>query len=296
VGVDRPSQADELGLPVPCIAGGSFANKVCIVTGGASGLGKELCRQLATAGALVTLADIDETRAHAVADEIENVPGVVKVAAVDVTNSHSVQKLVDGVVAEFGRIDCMFNNAGITVWGEIRDFTLEHWRRAIEVNLIGIIHGVHYAYPIMIRQGFGHIVNTASGFGIVPSPLCGPYVTSKFAVFGLSNALRLEARGFGINVTVVCPGFVKTEMMLERMNPVNADAECVVGLIPVRMMDVQRAARLMLSGVARNKAIIVFPAYVRMFEYMFRYFPWLFNRIGSMQVSAFRRFRRTPMR
>jgi NAD(P)-dependent dehydrogenase (short-subunit alcohol dehydrogenase family) len=274
------------------MAGTSFANKVCIVTGGASGLGKELCYQLASAGALVVLADIDETRAYAAAAEIANAGGTVRCLLVDVTESLSVRRLIDGTVAEFGRIDYMFNNAGISVWGEVRDLTLQDWRRALDVNLVGVIHGIHYAYPLMIKQGFGHIVNTASALGIVPSPLCAPYVASKFANFGISNALRLEARAFGISVTVVCPGFIKTEIMDNTINSVNADPQSVRALIPVKMIRVQRAAQLMLAGVARKKAIVVFPAYVRMFAFLFRYLPWLFTMIGVKQVAKFRKLQR----
>ncbi len=274
------------------MAGISFANKVCIVTGGASGLGKELCCQLASAGALVVLADIDDARAYAAVTEIANAGGSIRCSLVDVTESLSVRRLIDGTVAEFGRIDYMFNNAGISVWGEVRDLTLQDWRRALEVNLVGVIHGIHYAYPIMLRQGFGHIVNTASALGIVPSPLCGPYVASKFANFGISNALRLEARAFGISVTVVCPGFIKTEMTHNTTNLVNADPQSVRALIPVKMIRVERAAQLMLAGVARKKAIVVFPAYVRMFAFLFRYLPWLFTWISLKQVANFRKIRR----
>jgi short-subunit dehydrogenase len=135
----------------------------------------------------------------------------------------------------------------------------------------------------MIRQGFGHIVNTASAFGIVPVPLCGPYVASKFAVFGLTNALRVEAQGFGINATVVCPGFVKTEM-----------SETFQSLARVQMMDVRDAAKHILSKVSEGKGVIVFPVYVRILEFLFRFFPWVFTKIVSRRVSKFRRSKNSP--
>lgn len=263
----------------------AFENHVCIVTGGASGLGKELCGQLNAFGAIVIVADIDELKARAVATELNMASGRVYSIEVNVADSGSVQNLIDGVCGKFGRIDYMFNNAGVAVWGEVRDLTLEEWRRVIDVNLAGVINGVHYCYPRMIQQGFGHIINTASSFGLIPYPLCAPYVASKFAIVGLTNALRIEARGFGINVTVVCPGFVSTEM-----------TEGVRGLLQIQMMDVRYAATHILSRVARGKKIIVFPAYVRMFEFMFRLFPWLFERITSRHVSGFRNLCRTEGR
>jgi NAD(P)-dependent dehydrogenase (short-subunit alcohol dehydrogenase family) len=178
-----------------------FSNKVFIVTGGASGLGRELAKQLAASGASVVLADINEAAAQEVAAEIAQTGGSATAIHVDVTDGKSVQALVDSTAATFRRIDYLFNNAGNAIGGEIRDLSLEAWRRVIETNLFGVIHGVHFAYPIMIRQGAGHVVNTCSVFGMAPVPLNSPYVASKFAVFGISHALAAEARAFGVDVT-----------------------------------------------------------------------------------------------
>jgi len=271
----------------------SYEQRVCIVTGGASGLGKELCRQLGGAGALVIIADIDESRGQIAADEIAKTGGVALAIPVDVTKSHSVQSLFEKVVAQFGRIDYIFNNAGVGIWGEFRDITLDQWCRVLDVNLIGVINSIHSCYPIMLRQGFGHIVNIASSLGIIPGPLCGPYVASKFAVFGLTNALRAEARGLGIDVTVICPGFIDTDM-IAKMKPINTDAEAIGKLSPVQMMDPRLAAKRILNGVARKKGIIVFPMPVRVLALVFHFFPWLFTRISLRQVLEFRKARRTP--
>jgi NAD(P)-dependent dehydrogenase (short-subunit alcohol dehydrogenase family) len=172
----------------------TFSNKVCIITGGASGLGRELCKQLAASGASVVLADVDEAHVQAVGAEIVQAGGKARAIQVDVTDSGSVQALIEGTAAEFGRIDYLFNNAGIAIGGEIRDLSLDAWRRVIETNLFGTIHGIYFVYPFMIRQGSGHIVNTSSVFGMAPVPLNSPYVGSKFAVFGISHSLAAEAR------------------------------------------------------------------------------------------------------
>lgn len=128
----------------------SFESRVCIVTGGASGLGKEICRQLCDIGATVILADVDETKSRAVAAEIASSARNVHAVTVDVTDSRSVQNLIDYVLAKFGRVDYMFNNAGVAVWGEVRDLTLDQWRQVLDVNLTGVINGIHYCYPKMI--------------------------------------------------------------------------------------------------------------------------------------------------
>jgi NAD(P)-dependent dehydrogenase (short-subunit alcohol dehydrogenase family) len=144
-----------------------------------------LAKCLAAAGGSVVLADIDTVRMDEAAAEIARTGGKAKAVRVDVTDPESVRTLVEGAATDFGRIDYLFNNAGAVVIGEIRDLSLAQWRRVLEVNLFGEIYGIHYAYPIMIRQGFGHIVNTSSGFGMAPGPLNTPYVASKFAIFGL---------------------------------------------------------------------------------------------------------------
>jgi NAD(P)-dependent dehydrogenase (short-subunit alcohol dehydrogenase family) len=270
-----------------------FAKKVCIVTGAASGLGQELSKQLAAAGAVVVLADIDDVRAKEVAAEITRSGGTARVVKVDVTDPASVQALVQGAAVEFGRIDYLFNNAGTAMAGEIRDLTLEDWRRVIEINLFGVIHGIHCAYPIMIRQGFGHIVNTSSIFGMAPVPLNSPYVASKFAVFGISHSLAAEARAFGIDVSVVCPGYLHTGMT-EQMKAVDADTKDLVAQIPVKLVSVERAAQIILAGVARKKILIEFPGYVFRLAFVHRFLPRRFMRLGLLQVEQFRRIRHAP--
>jgi NAD(P)-dependent dehydrogenase (short-subunit alcohol dehydrogenase family) len=121
-----------------------------------------------------------------------------------------VQELVDETVRDYGRLDYMFNNAGIGMGGEVRDMDLEHWRRVLEVNLWGVTCGTSAAYEEMVRQGFGHIVNTASLAGLIPLPMVAAYCATKHAVVGLSASLRAEAAALGIKVSVVCPGFVET--------------------------------------------------------------------------------------
>jgi NAD(P)-dependent dehydrogenase (short-subunit alcohol dehydrogenase family) len=269
----------------------TFFNKVCIVTGGASGLGRELCKQLAASGASVVLADVDEAHVQAVGAEIVQTGGKARAIQVDVTDAGSVQALIEGTAAEFGRIDYLFNNAGIAIGGEIRDLSLDAWRRVIETNLFGIIHGIYFAYPFMIRQGSGHIVNTSSVFGMVPVPLNSPYVGSKFAVFGISHSLAAEARAFGIDVSVVCPGYIHTAM-IDHLNSVDADTKDVVAQIPVKLVAPEKAAQIVLAGVARKRTVIAFPAYVDRLAFLHRSRPAQFMRLALKQVDQFRKIER----
>lgn len=265
-----------------------FRNRVCIVTGGAAGLGREIGRQLAAVGGIVVLADRDEAGLAAAAAD------GTRTLVTDVTDAGSVRRLIESVVAEHGRIDYFFNNAGIAVVGEIRDLTLEDWRRVIEVNLFGEINCIHHVYPQMIAQGSGHIVNTASGFGMAPGPLNSPYVASKFAIFGISHVLEAEARDFGISVSVVCPGYIDTGM-LEALHVVNADSAAMRAQIPAKLVPVDKAARLVLEGVSKRRRVIAFPGYVRVLAFLHRFIPPLFDRFAARQVSGFRTIRRTPV-
>lgn len=264
----------------------SYRDKVCIITGGASGLGRAIGSKLAQAGATVLLADIDEAALAEVAS------GTIHTMRVDVTDPASVAALVETALTRFGRIDYFFNNAGTAVIGEIRDLTLAQWRGVIEVNLFGEIHGIHAVYPAMIRQGFGHIVNVASGFGMAPGPLNSPYVAAKFGVFGLSHALAAEARAFGIAVSIVCPGYIDTPMVATSQ-PVNADAAAMRAQLPA-LVPVDKAADIVLAGVARKKRIIAFPGYVGLLAFLHRFMPPLFDRFADRQVRAFRAIRRAP--
>lgn len=267
-----------------------FKNKVCIVTGAASGLGWAISLKLLNSGATVVLADIEDFTG--VTQKLSSGPEYkFKLQTTDVTDARSVEALVRSTVAEHGRLDYIFNNAGAAVIGEVRDLTLDHWRRILELNLWGVIHGIHYAYPVMISQGYGHIVNTASGYGLVPGPLNSPYVASKCAVVGISKALAMEAQALGVDVSVVCPGFIRTPLV-EGVKPIHVEAEVILKQIPVRMLSPEEAAEYTLRGVLKKQRLIVFPFYVRFAAMIERFFPQLIIHACAQQVRAFRRKRR----
>ncbi|MCP4591902.1 MAG: SDR family oxidoreductase, partial [bacterium] len=188
-----------------------FQAKIAIVTGGASGIGQALCKELARRGAAsVVVADVNAEVAREVAEAITTAGGRARAAELDVTQAEAVQALVEQTVSEHGRLDYMFNNAGIAIEGEVRDMTLDQWRRIVDVNLWGVIYGTTSAYRVMVGQGFGHIVNTSSGAGLAPVALGTAYSATKHAVVGLSTLLRAEGAGLGVKVSVVCPGAIRT--------------------------------------------------------------------------------------
>ena len=237
----------------------TYNDKVCIVTGSASGIGKALCEQLAACGARVVATDINQPLLESAMAPLVDQGRTVTVLPLDVTDHAAFEKVIDDTVTVEGRLDYIFNNAGIAIAGEVRDLSIDHWRRTLDVNLDGVISGSILAYKVMARQGFGHIVNLSSVEGLIPFPLTVPYVTSKFAVLGLSKGLRVEGSDLGIKTSAVCPGFVSTAIF-QVSELVGIDREKYMRLAagPWERFSVtpEECARIILKGVTRNKAII----------------------------------------
>lgn len=268
-------------------------SRVAIVTGAASGIGLALSDALVRRGDLVVIADVDADGAEREAARLDarGAPGAARAAALDVRDAAAVQDLVDRTVSDHGRLDLMVNNAGIGVGGEVLELTLAHWDRVIDVNLRGVVHGVMAAYPLMVAQRSGHIVNTASLAGLVPSGLLTPYVTTKHAVVGLSLSLRQEAAGKGVKVTVVCPGFTDTPI-LDKGGPddlpkpsLATHARQMAEHQFRRLYDPDALARDIMRGIDRNKAMVVAPASARVAWRMQRLAPPVISRVGASQLA-----------
>jgi NAD(P)-dependent dehydrogenase (short-subunit alcohol dehydrogenase family) len=195
------------------MAGTQLAGKVAVITGGASGIGRALAEELVRRGAEVVLADRQAELAGEVAAAIRASGGKASGVELDVRSFEAMKKLVESTVARCGHIDFFFNNAGIGVAGPAEAYTPEDWDDVFDVNLRGVAYGVQAVFPVMIAQGFGHIVNTASVAGLFPSVGTASYSTSKFAVVGLSKALRVEGAYHGVRVSALCPGAVRTPIL-----------------------------------------------------------------------------------
>ncbi len=258
----------------------TFSGKIAIVTGGASGIGRSLAAALLADGARVVIADVNGEQAAATAQALGT--SNVRAERVDVTDAAAVQRLVEETAAREGRLDLLFNNAGIVVISDARDTTLADWNRIVDVNLRGVIHGVAAAYPLMVRQGSGHIVNTASAAGLLPSPGTTAYAATKHAVVGLSLSLRAEAAPRGVGVSVVCPGFIDTPIQ-HAAKVIGPTRERLLAEFPFKMYSSDRLAAAVLRGVARNRAIIPFTPEMRFVWGLHRLSPalslWAASRI-----------------
>ena len=276
-------------------------HRVAIITGGASGIGAALGRALVTRGDDIVLADVEHDAAAHLADRLTTAgPGTARAAVLDVRDADQVAGLVQDVHGAHGRLDLMFNNAGIGLGGEPDELTIEHWDRMIDVNLRGVLHGCRAAYPLMKDQARGgHIVNTASLGGLVPTDGgSAPYTTTKFGVVGLSLALRTAGADVGVRVSVVCPGLVDTPA-LDTKGPRDLPLTASATRIPTmreaarlqrtRPYPPDRLAADVLGGVARNRAIIVSPRSVLPVWWMWRLAPSLGLRLALSLTRQSRR-------
>jgi NAD(P)-dependent dehydrogenase (short-subunit alcohol dehydrogenase family) len=188
----------------------NFTGAVAVVTGAGSGIGRAIALQLAREGATVHCVDLNKDAADAVARECRN--GLPH--CVDVTDADAVRELAETICADGGRVDILVNNAGVAHAGKIIDCEIEDWRRLLDVNVMGVVHGIHAFLPRMLEQKTpGHIVNTASGAGLFANPGMGPYCASKHAIVGLSQVLAAELHDSPIDVTILCPGIVNTSII-----------------------------------------------------------------------------------
>ena len=201
-----------------------FTGKVALITGGANGIGRATAHAFARAGAKLVLVDRDQAAGEGAAGAIRQQGGEARFVAADVTKSADVQGYVKAALDAYGRIDCFFNNAGIE--GKVAH-TAEcdeaMFDQVIAINIKGVFLGLRHVLPVMIKQGSGAVVNTASVAGLTGTPGMPAYVASKHAVLGLTKTASGEVARNGVRVNAVCPGPVETRMIKSLASMLNAD-------------------------------------------------------------------------
>ncbi len=264
----------------------TFQDAIVIMTGGGSGIGAALSAELARRGAKVVVADIRLDAAEKVADEVRG-----EAARLDVTDANAFHALVTSTHAKHGRLDYLFNNAGIGCLGEAWAESPEDQRRVVEVNLFGVMHGFRAAYPLMMEQRFGHIVNTASIAGLLPVPWFATYGATKAAVYAFSRATRLEARRHGVHVSVVCPGVIRTPLLFggafgKVLAPVKIDEQRVVKWWSrLGLEDPARFSRRVVDRVAKRHPVIIDPPRAARAWRLLQWFPWLERKMIELDFA-----------
>jgi NAD(P)-dependent dehydrogenase (short-subunit alcohol dehydrogenase family) len=269
-----------------------FSGKTAIITGGTSGIGLALGELLASSGAHVVLVARNKERGEKGAKALQGGKGSVRFEGADVSDADAIKRVVASAIAERGRLDYLFNNAGVGVIGEARDLSIEQWRAVIDTDLMGVVNGIAAAYPRMIEQGFGHIVNVSSVGGFFPTPGAVPYIAAKYGVFGLSRSLRIEAALVGVRVSVACPPGVETEFFNVSIN-VGYDLAEVAKVLPGGLMSAKKCAEEILNGVAKNKAIIL-PGSAPLLYFLARRFPALTDAMGKGILAKLTLLRKDP--
>lgn len=239
-------------------------HKVAVITGGASGIGRATALALARLGSDVVVADVNARRLSETEAELAAFGRRVLALHCDVARDDDVERLAGTVLAELGRVDLLMNNAGVVLRGALEQIALSDWRWALEINLLGVVRGIRAFLEHMIERGSGHIVNTASAAGLFALTGEGaPYVASKFAVVGLSEALALYARPLGVGVSVLCPGSVDTNLgetgRTIGMTPERAAAETAMAATVQGggLMSPDQIAELVVDAIRQNRFFIL---------------------------------------
>ncbi|MFN8545591.1 MAG: SDR family NAD(P)-dependent oxidoreductase [Candidatus Binatia bacterium] len=238
-----------------------LGGKVALVTGAGSGIGRETALALGRAGATLVLCDVDADGLERTARDARALGRHVATHLVDVARREQMEVFAADVHGAHPAVDILVNNAGVGLGGRLVETPLADWEWLLGINLWGVIHGCHYFVPPMVQRGRGgHVVNVASAAGIAASSLLAAYSTSKFAVFGLSEALREELHPHGIGVTTVCPGIINTPITAtSRLRGVTAlpgARERMIADYQRRNYGPDRVAAAIVRAIGRNTSVL----------------------------------------
>ncbi len=282
-----------------------FRDKNLLVTGAASGIGRATALAFAVEGANLIIADINEEGLKSVAVEIERLGRSAMWVRTDVSKPEEVASLAQISMKEAGGVDVLVNNAGVGLSALIRDMDLIEWEWILSINLWGAIYMIHYLLPHMIERSSGHIINVASGTGLIAAPIIGAYSTTKFALVGLSEALRAELAHHNIGVSVVCPGFVRTSnshtSKVKDLSPkIKEELQWKFkGLSPKLREESQwirttpeKVARTIIKGVKRNQAKIIVTQHTKILVLINRFLPGLIRALSCQIAKRIEKERR----
>ncbi|MFG1998120.1 SDR family oxidoreductase [Spirillospora sp. NPDC048911] len=263
----------------------SLSGKKCLVTGAGSGLGRSMARLAAARGADLVLTDIDAGGLAETASALRDRGATVLLAEpADVVDQAAVSRLAERVHAEVGSLDLVMNVAGVSAWGTVDRLEHRHWRRMVDVNLMGPVHVIEAFVPSMIEAGRGgHLVNVSSAAGLFGLPWHAAYSASKFGLRGVSEVLRFDLRRHRIVVSLVCPGGMDTPLV-RSVEIVGVDRDAprtrrVIELFRRRAISPDKAAQAIIRGIERDKYLIFTSKDVRLLHLAQRYVPVVYTLI-----------------
>jgi short-subunit dehydrogenase len=255
----------------------NLKNKNVVITGGASGIGRSAALAFAREGANIILADLNP--ASDVEQEVKALGVKARAFTLDVSDPELYRVFSEEAIAWNGGVDVLVNNAGFMAGGALQDTSLEQWHNITKVNVHGPFHGVHFFLPHMLARQSGHIVNTASLFGLAHLPFVGPYCMTKAAVVAFSNSLRSEVAHQGVGVSVLVPGSVETNLVT------NGDwhASSAGNMIPDMFekygsSSPEKVALKLVAGVKKNKRQILVGTDAQLLSRLIRLIPDSLNK------------------
>ena len=238
-----------------------LSSGVAVVTGAGSGIGRALAEQLAAAGSALALADVDETALQQTAQSLAETSALVTTHGVDVAKEEKIKAFAADVERCHGRVTLLINNAGVALYGNFEEISLEDLRWLMEVNFWGVVYGVRYFLPLLKREPRAHIVNLSSVFGLIAPAGQAAYAASKFAVRGFTEALRHELGGSRVGVSCVHPGGIRTSIARRARLGAGASAaghrESVARFERLARTCPEGAAARILRGIERSEPRIL---------------------------------------
>jgi short-subunit dehydrogenase len=253
-------------------------NKV-VITGAASGIGRALAIALANEHCEILLSDINEEGLRQTLELVKQSGGSGEAFLCDVSRFDDVMKMADHCFNKWGKVDILINNAGVASIGIMGDILIKDWEWIVSINFWGVVYGCHAFIPKMKKQGRGHIVNVASAAGILSSAEMSPYNATKAAVISISETLKSELAPFNIGVTVLCPTFIKTNLMNSVRFTDEFQKHCSVTGINNARMTLEKVAGMVVNAVKENKTYVL--------PQMAAKIAWIFKRVSPSGYLGF---------
>lgn len=261
--------------------------KTVIVTGAGTGVGKAMCHELASRGAIIYVTARSMEKSQPVVDEITAKGYIAFAEKLEVSNEAEFKRVIELVKEKHGRLDVLINNAAIVFVGEFYDMEEAYIRKLVDVNLSSVLIGTLYAYRIMKEQGSGAIINVSSMAGFLPTAIMVAYSASKHGLVGLTRSLRAEAREFGVDVKAMCLGLVESEM-LNKAETMLGDGNVVYETVPIKPMATDKAVRILVNGLRRKKMFVFVPGYAKFYYHFHRLLPALVFKGALATMKKYR--------
>lgn len=272
----------------------SFTGKVAAITGAGSGMGRTLALQLAKDGCGLALSDINEEGLNETAELVKPFGVRVTTTKLDVSDKDAVFAWADATAKEHGKVNMIFNNAGVALSGTVQSLSIEDYEWIIGINFWGVVYGTKAFLPYLEASGEGHIINTSSIFGLASQPLMSGYNASKFGVRGFTESLRqdLEIAGSCVSASSVHPGGIKTNIAkTARMDASSAAVTGVDNETSVKEFEklfnttAEKAASVILNGVRKNKRRILIGPDAHAFDLLVRCLPTTYQAIFTKVIQ-----------